>query len=443
MLPFFQRAHAGLHMHLGAKGFGKYFSNTAWLMVDNVSSLAIGLLTGIFVARYLGPSDFGLLNFGKSIAKFASVLCALGLERIVIRSLVHEPQEPGPVLGTSLLLKWLASTIVVLLFAVVGAFVLDTSAYSITLILVVAVYFEAFVVIRYYFASQVKSRFISRAVLVKIALSSSIKIVLIYLRAPLVYFAFEILLEALLAALAYIYVYHRSGKLRIRAWRFDANKAESLLKDSWPMLISGLVIFIYTETDIIMLRFMLGDADVGHYSVAVRMTTVWYLAGTVICNSLFPAILNAKARDESLYRQRLIHLLRLLLVISFSLSLLITVFAPWVVSLLFGNQYAPAASALTILAWSLNFVYLGIAGTQWYLAEHLQRYMVLRSVAGALVNIALNVILIPRFGISGAAVATVVAQMASGYWGNLLSSKTRPLFFLQTQAMLFVRKKEN
>jgi O-antigen/teichoic acid export membrane protein len=430
---------AGLFKLIQSQGFKKYFTNTSWLLIDNTATLAIGLFVSIFIARHLGPADFGLFNFAKSLAKFFTIFCALGLERIVIRNLVLDQENHANILGTTLGLKIGMSVLSTFLFAIVGYFVLDEAAYWLTFFLILVPLFEAFAVIRFYFASRVEARFISRMVLVKIIISSAVKLLLVYFQMPVIYFAIEVLVEAVLAMLGYLWVYKQRGKIKLLQWKFKHAYGKKLLTDSWPLLVSSFVIYIYTETDIIILRYMLGNEAVGHYSIAVRMTTIWYLVGTVICNSLFPAILNAKTNDEVVYKKRLADLLRLLIIIAVSIALFITLSGKWIIALLFGQQFLPAIAPLMILTWSLVFVYLGVAGTQWFIAENLQRYMMIRSVSGAIVNVILNILLIPILGIIGSAIATLIAQMMASFVGNYFTQQTRPLFIMQARALLFLK----
>lgn len=436
--PLLRRKESLLRF-IRSDGFKKYFENTSWLLVDNIATLAIGLVVSIFIARYLGPGDFGLLNFAKGIARFFTVTCGLGLERIVIRNLLYHKDNQAYILGTSLGLKITASVALTCLFALIGYFVLDTLAFWMSLFMIMVTMFESFVVVRYYFASRVEARFISRVVLVKIIISSLIKACLIYFEAPVLYFAIEVLFESLLSMAGYMYVYRSRAELPLRAWRFSMKHGETLLRDAWPLLLSGLIVFVYTETDIIMIRYLLNNEAVGHYSIAVRMTTIWYLGGTVICNSLFPAILNAKKMSEEVYHQRLIHLFRLLCVMALIIALFITFAGEPIILLLFGIQYAPGIPSLMILAWSLVFVFMGIAGTQWFIAENLQKFMLWRSLSGAVINVILNLLLIPRLGIMGSAIATVSAQLMATFLFNALSRQTKPLFQMQLRALTFYK----
>lgn len=421
-------------------GFKRYFTNTSWLLVDNAANLAIAFVVGIFIARYLGPTDYGLLNFAKTVAKFFSVTCALGLERIVIRNLLREENDHGRIMGTAWGLKATTSVAALAVLASVGFWIFeDTRTYLLILCFTAVSIFESFVVVRYYFQSKVQSRLISRMVLIKIMVSSTVKITLIYFQMPLIYFAFEALLEGIIGMIGYWIVFSQKADVPFSRWRFDKSYGRQLLKDAWPLLVSSFVVYIYMETDIIIIKYLLGSEAVGFYAVAARITTICYLGGTIICNSLFPAILQAKSRDEEMFRDRFTKLLRLLVLLSAAICAVVFIGAPFTIIWLFGESYAQAIPSLQVLILSIIFVYLGVAGSQWYIAHNMQKVLLTRTALGAAVNIILNVLLIPVYGILGAAVATLVAQVTASFLGNLLSARTRELFRLQLKALIFAR----
>ncbi len=407
-------------------------------MVDNVANLAISFVIGIFVARYLGPSDLGLLNFAKSIANVFVVFCTLGLEKILVKDLIKKKLNYELILGTGLALKVLASGLSILIFSTFGNLAIrEPLSYQLTLIFVLVTFFDAFSVIRFYFQSQVKSRFTSRVALVKIIITSLIKFLLIYLGLPVIYFAYVGLFEAFVGTMGLIYVLHKRSGHRLWQFRFNVNYGKGLVKDAWPLLLSNFVVLVYMEIDQVMIKYMIDASAVGHYSVSVKFTNVWFFVGATICSSLFPAILNAKNHNEELYRSRMQNLLKLLAAISITISLFVFLISKPLVNILFGSEFLPSVPALQIQVWSLVFVYMGIAGSQWYIAEDLQKLLLLRSFVGAVCNILLNLLLIPRYGINGAAIATLVSQVIVNVIGNLYSAKTRQLLLMQFKAFKF------
>lgn len=421
-------------------GFRRYFTNTSWLFIDNALNLIIGFAMGILVARYLGASDFGLMSFAKSTAKLFSVFCALGLEKIIIKRFIDRNTRHEIVMGTGMGMKAMASVFCITAISIVGLFIFkDVLTYSLVLLFAGVTFFESFVIIRFFFQSKVQTRFVSRIVTYKIIISAGIKLLLVYFQAPLIYFAYEALLESVLGTMGYIYIYHSRSSHSVKRWRFSTKYAKELLTDSWPLLISGFVVYVYMEIDILMIKSFMGNAAVGHYSIAVRLTNIWNMAGIVICSSLFPAILNAKNTNQELYLTRFSSLLRLLVGISLFISLSVFTGGAWFINTFFGEEYLLAIAPLNILVWTVIFVNLGIASQQWHIAEGLQKLLLIRTTIGAIVNLILNFLLIPRVGINGAAIATLVAQVCATYLSNSFSKKTIGLFYMQSKSLVFLK----
>jgi O-antigen/teichoic acid export membrane protein len=421
-------------------GFIKYFSNTSWLMLDKVANLAIAFAIGILVARYLGPVNFGIFSFAKSIAMVFVVLCGVGLERFVIKDFVNNAHAPNVIFGTTLILQLAAASLSVLVFFIISPMIINEEiAFYLALMFLLVSLFDAFSVIRYYFSSQVQARYTAKVAMFKIAFSSLLKLGVVYYKLPLIYFGYVAVAESVLGSIGLILVLNARSQFRIRQWKFDHTYGRKLLTESWPMLISGFLTFIYMEIDQIMIKFMLGNREVGLFSIAVKLSNIWFFIGSVLCSSLFPAILNAKKTSERVYQERLNKLFKFLIVTGVIISGTVFLLSEFIINTLFGMEYILAKGSLQIHIWSVIFVFIGIAGTQWFITENLQKMLLQRTITGAVVNVLLNLILIPHLGINGAAISTLAAQFMASYASNAFSSKTLPLFKIQTQAMFFLK----
>ncbi|MEM5815949.1 MAG: flippase, partial [Candidatus Aenigmatarchaeota archaeon] len=218
--------------------------------------------------------------------------------------------------------------------------------------------------------------------------------------------------------------------------RFRKSTAISLLKDSWPLSLSGLVIMVYMRIDHIMIKEMLGAEAVGQYAAAVRISEAWYFVPTVISSSLFPAIINAKKVSEELYYARLQKLYNLMVWIAISVALPMTFLSDWVVNLLYGKAYSQAGDVLMIHIWAGVFVGLLVASGKWFINENLQILAFLRNFSGAVLNIVLNFILIPIYGINGAAVSTLISYSFSALWFDYFNKKTKKMFIIKIKSFL-------
>lgn len=416
-------------------GFRKYFFNTGWLMAEKVLRLFVGLFVGVYVARYLGPERFGLLSYAMSFVGLFTAFATLGLDNIVVRNLVQNIEDRDRLLGTAFILKLLGG---ILLFGAVAFAVRFTSSDSYTKLLIFIIaggmIFESLKVIDFYFQSQVLGRFSSAAGICALCASSLLRISLVFFQASLVWFAAAQAFSTGILALMLLFFYFKHGR-SVFKWHFDWNAAKELLRDSWPLILSGLVVMIYMRIDQIMIKEMLDSEAVGNYAAAVRISEAWYFIPIAIGNSLFPAIISARKISEEVYYKRLQHFYDLMVLISVSIALPMTFLSSWLISFLYGEAYAGAASVLSIHIWAGVFVFLGVACGKYLLAENLQRLTLYRTGAGVITNVLLNILLIPRYNIAGAAFATLVSQAVASYLGNILSKKTILPFLMQSKAL--------
>lgn len=423
------------------QGFMKYFKNTSWLMGEKILRIVVGLFIGIWVARYLEPEQFGLFSYAQSFVGLFTALATFGLDGIVIRELVKDEGKREVLLGTAFGLKVVGAISVLFLLAVAVSFTSnDDFTNKLIFIIASATIFQSFNVIDFYFQSKVLSRYVVYSNVVSLLISSIVKIVLILNEAPLIAFAWVVFFDSFILALGFIYFYLQNN-LSLKKWKFSKEISYSLLKDSWPLILSGMVAAIYMKIDQIMIKEMLGSEAVGQYAAAVKLSEAWYFIPVILASSLFPAILNAKENNEALYYERLQKLYDLMVWMAIAIAIPMTFLSDWIINLLYGEAYMQAGSVLMIHIWAGIFVFLGVASSKWFIAENLQKYSFYRALAGAIINIILNFILIPKFSIYGAAFATLISQAIASYIFNAFSKKLFNTFLLQTNAILLPFRK--
>lgn len=425
---------------LGHEGFQRYFSNTSWLMAERVLRMVVALFVGVYVARYLGPENFGLLSYALSFAGLFLTIATLGLDGILVRDIVREPASSNVLLGTAFRLK-IIGTLLMWAGIALALPLTQYDAQANTLIAVIAFsyLFQIFNVVDFKFQAEVKSKFVVHAQLIQLFVSSVVKLLLIFGQADLIWFAMVYVLDGLVLA-ASLLVMYRKNIGRIIEWNWDTGLARRLLKDSWPMILAGLVISVYMRIDQVMIKQMMTASDVGLYSAAVRLSEAWYFIPTVIVTSLFPAIINARSTDRKLYESRIQKLFDLLTWIAIAVAVPLTFLSEWIVSLLYGQVYIEAATVLSLHIWAGVFVFLGVASSRWHMNENLQQLYFVRTLSGVVINVLLNVILIPRYGINGAAIATIISQIVASYLFDLAHSKTRPIFYMKTKSFFIIRR---
>lgn len=409
-------------------------------MADKVLRLFVGLFVGVYVARYLGPERFGVLNFAMSFVALFGAFAKLGLDGIVVRNAVQDPDSRDELLGTAFGLRVIGG--LVLLGVVFGAIQLtdsDPLTQLIVMIIAAGHVLQAFQVIELYFQSQVMARLASIAGIAGLITSSVIKLALIWSGASLVWFAWVAVVEHGLKGLVLATLYIKQ-RLPLWHWRFKFSQAKILLRDSWPLILSGLVVMVYMRIDQVMIKMMLDNKAVGNYAAAVRLSEAWYFVPMAITQSLFPAILGAKKHSEKLYYERLQRLYDLMVWLAVAVALPTTFLSGWVVNLLYGPEYAQAGGVLALHIWAGLFVAMGVASGRWLLTENLQIISAKNTALGAVINVVLNFLLLPYIGILGAAFATVISYGFAAYVSLAFYSKTRINFYYLSRSLNLIRR---
>lgn len=411
--------------------------NMSWLFADRILRMGVGLFVGVWVARYLGPEQFGLYNYAIAFASLFNIVANLGLNSIVVRNIVCTPTCKNEILGTAFTLKLFAQ-LAALLLAIVIIFLLrpnNSLTHWLVGIIAAGMIFEAFDVIDFWFQSQVQSKYTVLAKNVGLWLTSIGKIILIDMKASLIMFAWIWSAEIALGAVGLIIAYRFKGHL-FQAWRFSLSYAKALLQDSWSLIFSSVMVIIYMRIDQIMLGQMLGDRAVGIYSVAVKLSELWYFVPVAIANSFFPSIVESKQISKKVYYDQLQNLFYLLSFLAYVVAILVTCQSNQIVKLLYGDGYLEASSVLIIHVWTGLFASLGFVRGLWTITEGLMKYALISSAIGALINIVLNYPFISEFGVIGAAVSTVIAQIFAAYLTNVIFGETRKIFIMQTKAII-------
>ena len=434
LFPPFVRQHLEGRIYLQ-----NVLNNIGWLFSEKILQIGIGLFVGVWLARYLQPGPYGLLNYAIAFVALFSPLANLGFEAIAVRNLVMDPSKKETILGTTFALRLgggLAGFAIIAM-AIVLLRPRDGLTHWLVGIFGAGLVFQAFEVIRIWFESQVQSRnivFARNTAYLTIAL---VKVVLILIHAPLIAFAWAGLAEIVLIAAGFSVVYHMKGH-RMKLWQWDQSEGKSLIRESWPLFLSGLAIIVYMKIDQVMLGNMIGDKEVGIYSAAVRISEIWYFIPVAIVSSVSPSIVEAKGISENLYYQRLGKLFRLMAGISYGIALLMTLFSNLLILTLFGPAYGEAGVVLSIHIWASLFFFLGIARGPWILNEGLMKLSLYSALLGATINIILNLLLIPRLGPTGAAIATLISVAFSAFLFNAFLRTTRIIFSMQLCALLFI-----
>jgi len=418
-----------------SQGFRKYFANTSWLLGERLLRMAISLFVGIYVARYLGPERYGLLSYALSFVWLFSAFLDLAHRDVIVRELVKTPEQQNMILGSAILLRFGGAILLGIGVAIGLQFVNNDQQTSLMIgIITLGMTFQSWELIDYYFQSQVQSKYTVWAQTLQLFLGSLIKIALIIWEAPLIWFAAVFSFELVILSALFLLIYSwRAGRFPIRSYKI--NYVRQLLKNSFPLFLTGMAILIYMKIDQVMLKELAGVQSVGIYAAAVKLCEALYPLSVLVAGSLYPAILGIKDTNPTVYNSRLQKLYTLLVWGAFALAIPITILADWIIFILYGNDYSDSIIILRIYVWAGIFVFLSVVNNKWMVIENFQKYILLTSLIGMSSNIFLNVLLIPRYGASGAAFATLISYGIGSYLCLFFFPKIRAGFWFATKTL--------
>lgn len=417
-----------------SQSFRKYFYNTSWLVVEKIIRiLALGVV-GIFVARYLQPERYGLLNYALSLGGLVAALSSMGMDSVLIKHIVAGKEKENVLLGTSWMLR-----VISLIFLNGLLFLFISGEDKLTTLMVMIIGFsmllQSFSVIELYFRSQVEAKYSVIVQFGQIIFSSALKILLIFLKAPLIYFATVTVVESAFLAGGLIFFYLKKKKV-VFDWKFKIKTAKKILIASWPLMIADAMSSINMRVDQIILKNLINISSVGQYAVAARLSETWYFIPIAIVNSVYPALIKAKSTNKKVYDSRFQQLYSLLFWVALIVSILTTIFSKSIIKILYGQSYIPAAHVLSILIWSSVFVFFGVVNSKWMLIENMQKYLTLSKAVGAGINILLNFLLIPVMGIVGSAWASLISYAVASLLPFVIIKKLRSHLYIMAKSII-------
>lgn len=416
----------------------RYLENSAWILAEKFTRLFIGLVVTLMVARYLGPDLFGVLAYAVSLTALLAVTGHMGLAGLVTRELVRDPDGQYETLGSSIALKAAGAT---LAFLALVALAFTTEVRGsveqwVLLVTASSVLARPFDVVDYWFQSRVQARYVSIARLLGTGSAALFRVALVLLGAGVVAFSFAVVLQALVTVVALVVAYRWVAGEGIARWRPQLVRAQALFRDGWLVFLGTLLSLVYLKVDQVMLRWLGHDDQVGIYAIAATFSEAWYFVPTAVVASFFPRLIGLRDEDPAMFRKRLQQLLDALFVLACVVALPLSWLAEPLVVALLGDAYRAAGAILAIHAWAAVFVFMRAVVTKWILIEDQLVFTVVTQGLGAVANVALNLLLIPRFGGVGAAVATVISYATAGWIALVFSARSRPLFWMMARAML-------
>jgi len=407
-------------------GLRQVLGNLAWLLTDQILQMALGLLVGVWVARYLGPEQFGILNYAIAFVSLFSSVATMGLGTLVVRDIARNPDCKEETLGTAFAIQFVGGIITLLLTVTVISVLNPNDSLTRWLVGIIAAgtIFQSFETINFWFQSQVQSKYTVVAKNSVSLLVAALRIGLIQIKAPLIAFAWLRLGEVAFAAVAIALVYQIKGN-DLKLWRVSLLRGKELLQESWPLVLSGLAVYIYSKIDQIMLG-SLNKTELGYYAVAVKLSEICDFLPMIIASSIFPKLANLREKNYGEYIKKFQIYSDSMLFLWLGVALPVSLLAPLIVQTLYGEQYAASARVLSVYVWAQFGSNFGIARNAYFALEGQLRYGLYLTVVGSIFNIVLNSLLIPIYGALGATVATLITYFYVIILVNFLIKELRP-----------------
>ena len=385
------------------------FKNAGWIIGCKIIQSILNFIIGLITARYLGPSNYGVISYVASVVAFALPIMQLGLKHTLVKEFIQSPEKEGKILGSALMLNFLSSVVCIIgsvsFVALVNAgekeTILVCALYSISLL------FQVTEMLQYWFQAKLLSKYPSIAALIAYAVVAAYKAYLLITQKSVTWFALSNAIDYVLISAVLLIIYHRVGSQRLIV---DWKTAGELLSRSKYYIIPSLMVMVFQHTDRIMIKLMVGEVDTGFYSAAITCIGISSFVFAAVIDSARPVILEAKKENKVLYENRVIQLYSIITCMSLAQSIGMTLLAEPLVQILYGSDYSKTADILKVAVWFITFGYYGSVRNIWILAEDKQKYLTGINAVGAIANIVLNLCLIPVMGAIGAAIASVITQ---------------------------------
>lgn len=414
---------------------GKEVKNAGWLIGGKIAQMILSLFVGALTARFLGPNNYGLISYGNAMIGFCMSLCTLGINSIIVKEFFDHPDEEGTALGSALLFRAISSVCsAIMVIAVVSIIDFgETETIIVVALCSLSLVFHIFDTINYWFQHLYQSKVTAIAGFIAYAVTAAYKILLLILQKNVYWFAFANSVDYIALAVVLFIAYKKHGGPRLRV---SFAKGKYLLSRSYHYILSGLMVAIYGHTDKFMLKQMLDESSVGYYSTATAICHMWPFVLSAIIDSMYPTIVQAHKESEEKFNRKNRQLYAIVFYVSVFVSVAFLLFGDLVIWILYGEAYMPSSMPLKIVSWYTAFSYLGVARNAWFVCNNQQKYLKFMYIPAALLNIAINFALIPIWGASGAALASLITQIFTSIILPYCIPSLRPNARLMIEAIL-------
>lgn len=423
---------------IGRNGLQKYSANAFWFLTEYVFSLLAGFFIGISAARFLGPSSYGVITFSLTVYAVALGFGSLGINDLIIRDGLRNENECGKIYGTAFVCRTAALYFSMAVSCLYAYLVYDYKSFKIVFLILAQLIFQPLNILSLFFQMKVAYRFAAIAKIFGYGISSALKVIFIITDAPVICFAFSILIDSILNMAALLFLYKKSG-YSFKDWKFDKYYLKYFTNTGAPLFLIYILHTLYLKINVIMIQRFMTENAVGIYGAAQRLSEVSYIVPHIITASLFPAIIKSamSGEDYNLIKNRIKLLLNGATGVFIICALMISTASDSIVIMLYGKEYYEAGAVLAILIWTLPFYFFDAVTMKYLLSVNNIMISLFRPATALVSLICLAYPLNYYLGIRGFALSMLFSFIIAYFIMDLFFKDTRSLFFMKLQSVFF------
>jgi O-antigen/teichoic acid export membrane protein len=414
----------------------KFINNISWIFFGNIIHAVLQYVINIICARSFGANDYGLINYAVSLIAFFVAIGTLGFNGIITMKFAEDEENAGKYIGTSIVSRTIFSIIAIIVLQIIVSFA-NSDEPSLKLIVFcqsLQILFGSVDLIIYWYRFKNNAKTVAIIRLAAFFISAIWRIVSIVIFNNIAMYVLGVSLEFGFFGVFLLFFYLKEySKYR---FSFDTKILISMFKTAYPFIFSAILSTIYGQTDKIMLKSMLDNSSVAMYSVSLTLAGAIAIIPTALIEGFRPEIMSYKLTNQKMYEKRLQQLYGLVFWICVCYCLFITIFAKQIILLLYGNSYIDAIPSLSLIVWYTSFSYFGAINNLYMVAEQKTAWVQVTTLIGAILNVILNIILIPYFGIVGASAASLLTQIITNFVLLYFIKPLRMNFFILIRGVL-------
>lgn len=419
----------------------KQVANTGWLISEKIIKVLLMFFVTTYIARQLGPSNFGPISYILSIILILQSIAILGMDALVVRDLSRHPEDSGHILSTVFILRLGAGLSLFFFFLTYTLLRSDISwdsqGFRIVSLLALPIVFQSLDTVDLWFQSNSVSKLSVIARIPSYILGAAVKLFAAYKGLSISFIALGYAIECIsIGTLLLIMLnkYPIEEKLI-----FSGVYAKSLIKESIPVAISSLLAMIYMRVDQILLKTLSGVTEVGKYSAVIPFLETSYTIPNVLCISWAPIMAQIFINDKNAFYRNYMRLHKGLIIIAWLIIGVSFLFAEYFVTTFLGNQYLDCIVLIKVFSISLLFTFIGIAQGIWLVNNNVTKLLLRKTMLGVSMSILSNLVLIPKYGALGCAYSALFSQFVSSFASNLFF--VPELFRIQVASLLMLNYK--